>query len=48
MDEPDEDEDSQITVDDVDFVAENDFLTKYGKTFFLSFGENGEVILTAE
>jgi hypothetical protein len=46
IDEPDEDEDARIEVDDVPFIAEEDFLTKYGKKYSLSFGDNKEVVLT--
>ena len=42
MDEFDEDE-----IDGVPFAAEQDFLDKYGKSFTLSYGENKEVVLTA-
>ena len=47
MDEFDEDEDVQIDIDGVPFAAEQDFLDKYGKSFTLSYGENKEVVLTA-
>ncbi|ACS81578.1 conserved hypothetical protein [Maridesulfovibrio salexigens DSM 2638] len=47
IDEADEDDDVQIEVSDVPFIAEEDFLTKYGKDFSLSFSENKEVVLTA-
>jgi len=47
IDEADEDEDVQIEVSDVPFIAEEDFLTKYGKDFSLVFNENKEVVLTA-
>lgn len=46
IDEPDEDEDIQIEVDDVPFIAEEDFLTKYGKKYALNFSDNKEVVLT--
>lgn len=46
MDEPDEDEDVQTTIDDVPFVAEKDFLTKYGTAFSLSYNDNREVVLS--
>ena len=48
MDEFDEDEDVQIDIDGVPFAAEKDFLEKYGTAFTLSYGENKEVVLTAE
>ena len=47
MDEFDEDEDEQIDIDGVPFAAEKDFLEKYGTAFTLSYGENKEVVLTA-
>ena len=47
MDEFDEDEDVQIDIDGVPFAAEQDFLDKNGKSFTLSYGENKEVVLTA-
>ena len=43
----DEDEDEKIVVEDVPFIADNDFLTKYGKAFELSFNEDRQVVLTA-
>jgi len=48
MDEPDEDDDKQIEVNGVPFIAEEDFLDKYGKDFSLTFGENKEVVLAAQ
>ena len=47
MDEMDEDEDEKIVVEDVPFIADNDFLMKYGKAFELSFNEDRQVVLTA-
>ena len=47
MDEMDEDEDEKILIDDVPFIADNDFLTKYGKAYELSFNEDKQVVLTA-
>lgn len=47
MDEMEEDEDEKIVVEDVPFIADNDFLTKYGKAFELSFNEDRQVVLTA-
>ena len=44
----DEDEDEKILIEDVPFIADNDFLTKYGKAYELSYGENKEVVLTAD
>ncbi len=46
MDEVDEDEDEQLDVDGVNFIAENDFLLKYGSAFELTLNENKEVVLT--
>ncbi len=48
MDEPDEDEDVQIDINGVPFAAEKDFLEKYGTSFTLKYGENKEVVLTAD
>ncbi len=47
MDEFDEDEDRQIEVDGVPFIAEEDFLEKYGSAYSLKFNENEQVELTA-
>lgn len=47
IDEAEEDEDVQIEISDVPFIAEEDFLAKYGKDFSLVFNENKEVVLTA-
>ncbi|NJB69151.1 hypothetical protein GGQ74_002848 [Desulfobaculum xiamenense] len=46
MDEFDEDEDARIEVDGMPFIAEKDYLEKYGTAFALSFGENNEVVLS--
>lgn len=46
IDEADEDEDVRIMVSDVPFIAEKDFLSKYGKKYSLGFNENKEVSLT--
>lgn len=48
MDEPDEDEDEQMDIDGVPFAVEKDFLEKYGTSFTLKYGENKEVVLTAD
>lgn len=47
MDEPEEDDDEQIEVNDVPFIADEDFLLKYGHKFELSFSDKKEVVLTA-
>lgn len=47
MDAADEEEDAQIKVHDVPFVAEKDFLLKHGNAFSLSFSEDKGVIVTA-
>jgi len=47
MDVPDEEEDEQVRVHDVPFVAEKDFLLKHGKAFSLSFSEDKGVMVTA-
>ena len=43
----DEDEDEKIEINGVPFIAAEDFLTKYGKAFQLSFNEDKQVVLTA-
>ena len=45
MDEPDEEEDVQTEIDGIPFVAEKDFLSKYGTSFTLGFNDNKEVLL---
>lgn len=47
MDEADEEEDEQISVNDVPFIASRDFLLKYGKNFDLHLDDAGQVILAA-
>ena len=47
MEEMDEDEDEKIVVEDVPFIADRDFLTKYGNAYELSFNEDRQVVLTA-
>lgn len=46
IDEADEDEDLRIDVNDVPFIAEKDFVSKYGKKYSLTFSESKEVVLT--
>lgn len=48
MEEQDMDEDVRVDVEDVPFIAEKDFLVKYGTVFTLSFNDNNEVLLFAE
>ena len=47
MDEADEEEDEQISVNEVPFIASRDFLLKYGKNFDLHLDDAGQVILAA-
>jgi len=47
MEEMDEDEDEKISVNGVPFIAERDFLLKYGREFALSFNDDKQVVLTA-
>lgn len=49
MEEYDEDDDEleYLEIDDIKFMADEDFLVKYGRKFELSFGENKEVVLKA-
>jgi hypothetical protein len=46
MDEMNEDEDAHITVSNVPFIAEKDFLLKYGTSYALTMNEQKEVVLT--
>lgn len=36
----------RIDVNDVPFIAEKDFVSKYGKKYSLTFSESKEVVLT--
>ena len=47
MDEADEEEDEQIDVKEVPFIASSNFLLKYGKNFDLHLDDASQVILTA-
>ena len=47
MEEMDEDEDEKIMVGDLPFIAEKDFLLKYGQKFSLSFNDDKQLVLTA-
>lgn len=46
MDEADEDEDEQMLIKDIPFVAERDFLEKYGTSFNLGLDGNRQVVLS--
>jgi hypothetical protein len=46
IDEMDEDEDEQISIKNIPFIAEKDFLIKYGTAFELTMNEQKEVVLT--
>ncbi|EGB14792.1 hypothetical protein DND132_1585 [Pseudodesulfovibrio mercurii] len=46
LDEP-EDEDERISVREIPFIAEKDFLLKHGRSYALAFDENRETVLTA-
>ena len=46
MDEKDEDEDEQLDVKGIPFIAGQDFLLKYGRAFELSFNDDKQVVLT--
>ncbi|MDD2967717.1 MAG: hypothetical protein PHN64_09635 [Desulfovibrionaceae bacterium] len=46
IDEMDEDEDEQISIKNIPFIAEKDFLMKYGTAFELTMNEHKEVVLT--
>ena len=47
MEEFDEDDDEveYLEIDDIKFMAEEDFLLKYGRAFDLSFSDKKEVVL---
>ena len=47
IEEMDEDEDEKIMVGDLPFIAEKDFLLKYGQKFSLSFNDDKQLVLTA-
>ena len=49
MEEYDEDDDEikYLEIDNIKFMADEDFLVKYGRSFDLSFNENREVVLKA-
>ena len=47
LEEMDEDEDQSVTVEDVTFIADSDFLLRYGRTFALTFNEEGQVEVKA-
>ena len=49
MEEYDEDDDEikYLEIDNIKFMADEDFLVKYGRNFDLSFNENKEVVLKA-
>lgn len=46
MDEADEDEDERMSIKDIPFAAERDFLEKYGRSFNLGLDENRQVVLS--
>ena len=47
VDELDEDEDEKMDVAGVPFIAESDFLLRYGREFAVSFGEEGQIAVEA-
>ena len=47
MEEMDEDEDESVVVEDVTFIADSDFLLRYGRTFALGFNEEKQVEVRA-
>lgn len=47
IEEMDEDEDEKIDVRGVPFIAEKDFLLKYGKSFQLKLDDDKQVVVTA-
>ena len=46
-DELNEDEDEQIELDSVPFIADADFLLRYGREFAVSFNEEGQMVVEA-
>ena len=46
FEEMDDDEDEKIVMDGIPFIAERDFLLKYGRSFSLGFNEDRQVTLT--
>ena len=47
LEEMDEDEDESMTVEDVTFIADSDFLLRYGRKFALTFNEEKQVEVRA-
>lgn len=47
MDAFEEEQDVQVDVSGVPFIADKDFLVKHGTSFTLAFNDNGEVLLHA-
>ena len=47
LEEKDEDEDESVTVEDVTFIADSDFLLRYGRTFALGFNDEKQVEVRA-
>ena len=47
MEEMDEDEDESTVVEDVTFIADSDFLLRYGRKFALGFNEEKQVEVRA-
>jgi len=48
MDKPDEEDDEQITIGNVPFTAEKDFLLKHGRSFTISYIEGQGVSVVPE
>lgn len=47
IEEMDEDEDEKIEINGVPFIAESDFLQRYGKEFKASFNDEGQMVVEA-
>ena len=47
MEEMDEDEDEKIMISNLPFIAEKDFLLKYGNKFSLTLNEEKQLVLTS-
>ena len=47
IEEMDEDEDEKTVVAGLPFIAETDFLLRYGRSFAVTFNESGQIEVTA-
>lgn len=47
VDEPVEDEDEEMEIRGVPFIAESDFLHRYGREFKVNFSDDGQMVVEA-